>query len=190
MTTTAVRLAWVDRLRGLAIVVMVIDHTLSQVDPDSLFRYTASRALGLPLFMLTSATVFAGPPKRRRRVQLLAAVAAEAFLFTVLDMRTPGILFVYALLLLGGVLDRASGLPWVFATAGVVQFMWWPLPMFDAYQPGEVLLWWCLGFMATGHGALIRWAHRLPEWVGAIGRRPLAWYVGHLIVIAIAVQFA
>jgi hypothetical protein len=61
-------------------------------------------------------------------------------------------------------------------------------PMNSGYSPFEILALMLVGAMTLNVGsALHRFGCALPEWLGSLGRWPLAWYVGHLAVIRLAV---
>ena len=83
------RLGWVDRLRGAAVLLMVLDHVLVQVAPGHLLRLTLTR-LSLPLFLICAAHVWRGGMSSRRVRQLGFAVVAETVLLGALEMAEPG----------------------------------------------------------------------------------------------------
>jgi hypothetical protein len=61
-------------------------------------------------------------------------------------------------------------------------------PMNSGYSPAELLALMLVGAMTLDAGStLYRFGCALPGWLGALGRWPLAWYVGHLAVIRLAV---
>lgn len=167
---------------------MVIDHVLVQVDPSNEWRVTVSR-LGLPMFMFAAAVVWK-PMGWRRLALLVVAGVAEFVLGGALGMLRPGIVAVFALVMLFLELLR-WGSPRVLEVPGVLVvlgFCWalyqpWSaeLSWWDGYEPGLVLGWWALGRLAAHE--LVPLAVRSPRWLRAIGRRPLWWYVGHLAAI-------
>lgn len=174
------RLEWVDGLRGLAIVLMVLDHVLFQVDPDNILRFTLTRT-ALPLFMATAAMVWRGRPSNRRLAQLGLAALIEVPLTIGLGMPMPGILTVFVLLVVMlwqvPIIQQKPG---IFAALGLIQTIYIPDPL-PGYDLGLVLAWWCLGALAAKE--LEPLGARLPAWCRAIGRGPLTWYLAHLTVI-------
>lgn len=176
------REVWIDALRGAAIGLMVLDHLLVQVAPTSVVRVTVTR-LSLPLFMFAAAAVWRRRPGARRLVQLGAAAVCEALLFVPLGMRQPGIVAVFLGLTVAGVFTAAGARPLLWGTLGLVQALYVPVP-WDGYQPGLLVAWWCLGRLGAQEARPIGERVSL---LAPIGRRPLLWYVGHLVVIAGAV---
>lgn len=174
------RLGWVDAVRGAAVVLMVVDHVLLQVDPGSWLRFTLTRA-ALPLFMVAAAAVWRGFSWRR-----LAAVAVAAIvewpLTVALGMSAPGIVAVF--LLVSCVLWSSPWLvhrPGLLAGLGLIQALYLPVP-WAGYQPGLVAAWWALGRLAGDElRAVFEWPPSF--WLMWIGRRPMRWYLGHLAAI-------
>jgi len=180
-TGKRVRLAWVDQLRGLAIVLMILDHVLVQVAPSHPLRYTATR-LALPLFMACSAQVVRGFT-RRRWAQLLAAIAAEAVLMPLTGLASPGILAVY-LLATVLLMYTPGGHVAVVGVLGLLQAIYLSTG-WEGYQPGLVVAYLAFGAFAALTGELQRLGSWLPVWLGSLGRRPLVWYIGHLLPLAL-----
>ncbi len=175
-----------DRLRGLAIVLMVLDHALVVGAPHSLLRLTVTR-LSLPLFMIVSGLLIrlGGQYRWLRTLELAAAAGMCAVILTLCwpTFGTPEILAVYLLVAVPcrRLIQRA---PLAGAVLGYVQAWYWPLH-WSGYQPGLVLLFLCVGSLCVRDvGELGQWGARCPAWLEPIGRRPLAWYVGHLCVLA------
>lgn len=178
------RTAWVDQLRGAAVLLMVLDHVLVQVAPTHWLRYTVTR-LSLPLFVMAATFVWTGSVSSRRLRQLALAVVVETVLLGALGMAEPGPVAMIAL-----VLVVASVVPWVrynaapVAVLGLLQALYLPFP-WDGYQPGLVFAWWGIGCL--GAAGFVGWGERCPGWFAVVGRRPLAWYCGHLFVLAVIV---
>lgn len=174
------RLAWIDRLRGLAIALMVLDHALVLVDPTNPLRYTLTR-LALPLFMVTAATVHR-PVTPRRLLHFAPATAVELLVATPLLGTSPGIVTTYALVAV--LFDHAGPLrqrPGLLLTLGLIQALYLPLGI-TGYQPGLVLAWFALGRLAPTDFAAV--APRHLALLEPLGRHPLPWYVGHLLALA------
>lgn len=177
------RIAWVDRLRGVAILLMIADHALALDGGHWLVRHTVLR-LSLPLFMVTAAMVWKpGGPSTRRGRQLAVACVLEVLLSTiVLRLDGPGPVVLYALVLVVMAPRVAHEHPACVAVLGIVQMLYVPVP-WAGYQPGLLVAYWCIGRLARDElaGVPLGW---LPRWLGPVGRRPLVWYVGHLAVLA------
>lgn len=187
VTRSRTRIDGLDLVRGLAILLMVLDHVLVLVDPDHLARLTITR-LALPAFAITTGYLWR-PRWSTRYLQLLvAAIAADvASGFIGPEMGQPGILWLivygYGLLWLFEQLDWP---PVLKVTMAVLAWHWLPVggmpDWWTGYHPFEVVAWMLLGrHMLSRHQVAglprIRWAE-------AIGRRPLTWYVAHLAVLA------
>lgn len=179
------RVDWIDRIRGLALVLMLLDHALFQVDPDSIARLTVTR-WSLPLFMAASAAVWS-PGVRPKRVVVIGICAAlEVVLSLELGMPLPGILVVYLVAIIPlSNWYRASHHAYAIGAAGLIQALYLPIG-WEGYEPGLVLVWWCLGRL--GCYQLDRLGVRLPRALADVGRRPLTWYVGHLLVLLVLLE--
>jgi len=178
------RLPSIDRVRGLAVVLMVVDHVLVLVQfrsPEVVqwayaLRMTVTRA-SLPLFCLCAGVLLHG----RRSTARLLDIAAVALVTNValevwpMGIRAPEILAVLLpVLLAGGVLVRW---PAASVVLGVLQVTVWPIG-WAGYEPGLVVAFVALGVL-VGRPAL-SWGDSLPAALGAVGSRPLAWYAGHM----------
>lgn len=173
------REAWVDRLRGLAILLMVGDHYAAMTASQPLLRHTLFR-LSLPFFMVSAAVVWRGAPSSLRLRQLALAVVGELVLSTmILRLDGPGPVVLFALVL--AVAPVASRYPACVAVLGIVQTLYLPVP-WAGYQPGLLVAYWCLGRLARDEFAGMS---RLPRWLEGVGRRPLTWYVAHLAALVI-----
>jgi len=178
----------IDRARGLAIVLMVLDHSLVLVQhhsptvlaPVYALRMTVTRA-SLPLFALCSGVLLHRGPSGRRLLQIasVAAVVNAGLVAVPIGIRPPEILAVWTLVVVccAGLVRRS---PVLAVVLGALQVSVWPIG-WHGYQPGLVLLLLAAGFMAGR--PCVGWADALPAWLGAVGSRPLAWYVGHLAVL-------
>lgn len=185
-TTPRTRLAGIDRLRGLAVLLMVLDHALVQIDHDSPLRYTITR-LSLPLFVGCAAAVFRGQLGRQRMGVLALGIIAETTLNGPLSLGGPGPVTLITCGLL------AFSLPWVrrnahlVGTLGLLQALYQPVG-WSGYQPGLILAYFALATLAVHD--LEPAARRLPAWVGTVGRQPMRWYIGHLIALVLIVGAA
>lgn len=171
-----------DAFRGLAVLLMIGDHVAFLFGFDG-YRLTFGR-LAMPMFFLLAGHL-AGRLRWRH-----AGIAGLGVLLplAVPWIDSPNVLVWWALgcaVIAGGrAIARRGGfflLMQVLAAAGlVVAANGWEVPG-HTYQPLALL-----GLMALGTSWprwWFTWAGSLPAWVAAIGRHPVAWYVGHLLVL-------
>ena len=166
----------IDRLRGLAIVLMILDHTLVLVDPGSFIRFSLTR-LALPLFALIAGHLSAGPLAPVRFLQLGAA----AVLATVLGFGWIGQPDILTLFLFCYAVRPFWSLPLLVAAVlqpSVLAFDW------TGYSPGLVLALMIIGREVVFRSQLVRWGSGLPAFLGFLGKWPLSWYCGHLAFLA------
>lgn len=172
------RYGTLDRVRGLAIGLMVVDHALvaagAGVGP---IRLTLTR-LALPLFLLLAGALWTRSALGRRHLEIGAAGLVATGLGLVVGIGQPDVL----LLILGAlVLMRWAG-P-VLAGAAAIQATTWPMG-WTGYEPGVVVVLVVLGHL-YGARPLDRLGQRLPAALEVVGRHPLGWYLGHLAVLAL-----
>lgn len=183
-----VRSDYLDRVRGAAIVLMVVDHCLAfmcelaswPLDAGAwAARYTLTRA-ALPLFMLLAGALLAGRnPSRRRVGEVLAAGVAAQWLASGLPfMASVNIIPIIGLALVVWPLVRRSGLWGVVVCMVLVS----TFGRFPGYHPAHVLGLMLLGSV-LGRGPLERLGACFEPWVAVVGRHPLAWYLGHLAAL-------
>lgn len=194
------RLHTLDALRGLAIAVMIVDHMcafgLGVIRPDGVAgdamevtRLTLTR-ISLPAFMLASGYLLATRlPRARRRLEiaLLGVVVSVALESVYIGLGTPDILMVWSLCMAGAAVIQRW--PELVIALGFVQCTAWPIGGdWYGYQPGMVA-----GLLAVGvivgreaHSVVLDQCDGLPRWVASVGRAPLRWYVGHLVVLIVA----
>lgn len=183
MTHGPRRLAWLDRLRGLAVVLMLLDHAL-YLNPEAHRAFLPGR-LALPLFMACAGTVYRGMPSRRRRTQLYLVLVVDLLLAPIIGLGQPAPVTGFVLLLV--LLQLAPTMlrwPATFAALGFLQG--WFLPVgWRGWEIGVLLGWFMLGRLAGTELEAI--GGRLPAGLAWVGRRPLSWYVAHLVVLALLV---
>lgn len=179
------RVVWVDYLRGVACLLMLLDHVLLLLAPESVVRLTVTR-FSLPLFMLCAAAVWR-PGARPRLLWLGLALPVEAFLLAVIGMPQPGILFLFfwlqvALLGWPGLALR----PYLWIVVGLVQTLYLPVGWYT-YEPGLVAAWFFLGRLVIADPTFAADRAARPAgaaWVRWLGARPLEFYVAHLFLLA------
>lgn len=168
----------VDALRGLAVLLMVLDHVLVQVEPLSPLRFTVTR-LSLPLFVGCAATVHRGTMRPRRVAALLAVGLLEAVDNPWLHLGTPG-----PVLLIGGTAlvmcwEPARSRAGLLGALGLLQALYLPVA-WSGYQPGLVLAWWVLGVVLVDALRPLAWRF---DALAFVGRGPLRFYVAHLLIL-------
>lgn len=202
------RLSGLDRLRGIAIVAMVVDHVcafaVAMFDLGDverwlwLNRWTNTR-VAMPLFMLcTGALLALKVPSRRRLLEVAAAAVVVNYgvIVTAPGIHAPDILATWTLVMLGARWIRRW--PWQTAVLGAVAASTWPWPI-GGYHPGYVAALIALGvlvaswapFYVDERGAQVgHWGPDLdhigqsaPKWMEPIGRHPLSIYLAHIAVL-------
>lgn len=184
----AERFAAIDRLRGLAILLMIGDH-VSIFTGLEWYRDTAGR-VAMPLFFVLSGYLVTRFTIRHALVGLSGFVLAAAVPW----VDSPNVLVWYCA---GAALLACSWVRQPLVLAGVAVFGL----MLAANGYAELYLtgynpFALLGIMAVG--ALLRtlpdgrtlWspARRLPAFLGLLGRYPLSWYLGHVVFLDFVVM--
>lgn len=157
---------------------MFADHLALVFSGPELIRLTVGR-LAVPMFFL-----LAGHLARRPRWRH-ALVALVGVLLPVLVpwVDSPNVLVWWALgvvLLWGG---RLAGVPawvWPVLAATLAANGWAPM-IGTGYNPWALWALMALGQLVPRDW--FSWAGRLPGWVGALGRRPVWVYAGHLLAL-------
>lgn len=187
MPTTSGRLVFLDRVRGLASLLMVLDHSLVlslTLDPgDGLrtdLRSTLTR-LSMPLFMVVSGFLLSGSSRRRVLQVAGAAVLLAPLLYVCwVEFAQPEILALWLLVVpLRSLLERY---PLELLFAGVLQVLHLPVG-WPGFEPGLVLVFLAMGVLARDRPRSLEMLGRaLPGWFASVGRYPLTVYAGHLII--------
>jgi hypothetical protein len=188
---------FLDRLRGLAMLLMLLDHGLLlwlELQPGEDLRGWLRRSVtrfSMPLFMLVSGYLLERTSRRRMfEVAGVALVLNGALVVLWPAFLLPEILAVWVFLLpIRGFLLR---FPVEAAALGVLQAMYLPV-RWPGYEPGVVLLFLALGRIWSTRPdrhreTLVPIGERIPSWVGRLGRRPLGVYAAHLLALAVAAR--
>lgn len=189
-TTTRSRLAGLDRLRGLGVVLMVVDHVLVVFGPSwaPWVRLTATRA-SLPLFCLVAGSFVAGRAPRWERLALASGAGMVASVIGApIGIGQPDILLLLVPALVAAhyaTRSDDSGVWLVVLVVAILQPVTWPIP-WPGYQPGVVAALVLVGAMVSRCDLDVS-GWRLPAIFELAGRWPLALYVGHLAVLYVAV---
>lgn len=182
----------IDAVRGAAITLMIVDHSLGFAQSTELAepwmrlaRLSVTR-LALPVFMICSGLRLARRSVTTRRwaeVLIAALVVNAGALLAGMPEFVPDILALWCLVMVLAAPIRRY--PATAVVLGLLQSMYWRVPIGN-YQPGWVLAFVALGVLVARSGdreLLEPISSRLPDWIAAIGRHPLSWYVGHLAAL-------
>jgi hypothetical protein len=186
------RAGGLDGIRGVAVVLMLVDHVLVVLQtrwaPVLVARLVFTRP-ALPLFMVVSGSLLAkhgdgacGKQAVRILPWAMAGTIAAAF---VPGFGFPEPLTIYLVGL--GLVDLAltyDVVPIALCVCFVVALQpdLWPIP---SYSPFELAGWLMVGYLAVEFRGdwWSRWDHKFPRVLQSLGRRSLYWYVGELVVI-------
>jgi surface polysaccharide O-acyltransferase-like enzyme len=173
---TPARSVALDRLRGLAISLMILDHLLLVAAAPGWWRDTITRA-AMPLFF-----VVAGHLLHRLSWRHLFVAGIGLVLPVVTFVEDPNVLLIYALAAPAVVIARryALGLPLLLVAAVTVCANNVPT-IGTSYNPAALLALLCIG--AGLDRSLFAHARRLPAALGHLGRYPLTVYVGHVLLL-------
>lgn len=186
-----------DRLRGLAIFLMIIDHILviylfcwNWESWAEWVRRTLTR-FAMPLFMLVSGLLVArkGRPSLRRIPVILfvAIVLNQLFVSVDVGFTAPEILATWLICLV--FYPLWIRFPIELGVLGVLQLINWPITAswWQNYQPGEILVFLSLGVLLARqpNSPILKVGSHLPRWLEPIGRWPLTWYTAHLVILTV-----
>lgn len=195
--TTKAREQILDAMRGLAIVIMIIDHVLSLLESVGIqnilvenSRLTITR-FSMPLFMIASGIVWVRyglKVKRWSQVFFLALILNAMMRLLWPDFNFPEILLVWSVLaIFWRVIVRY---PIITMIVGYTQTTFWQIP-WQGFQPGELLIFLSVGALIGKIPLENLWRERrtakLLEPLALVGRYPLAIYGGHLFLLAVIV---
>ena len=184
-------------MRGLAIVVMIVDHILSALEStgmsNDLVEYSrlSVTRFSMPLFMIASGIVWGLYGLRFKRwLQVLAwAIALNAMTRLLWpDFNFPEILLVWAALAIFWRL--ITRFPIITMIVAYTQMTYWQIP-WQGFQPGELAIFLGAGVLLSKFPLDWLWRERrvgkLIEPLALVGRYPLTIYGGHLALLALIV---
>ena len=184
-------------MRGLAIVVMIVDHILSALEStgmsNALVEYSrlSVTRFSMPLFMIASGIVWGLYGLRFKRwLQVLAwAIALNAMTRLLWpDFNFPEILLVWAALAIFWRL--IIRFPIITMIVAYTQMTYWQIP-WQGFQPGELAIFLGAGVLLSKFPLDWLWRERrvgkLIEPLALVGRYPLTIYGGHLALLALIV---
>ena len=181
------RLVEIDRLRGLAIACMVVDHLALFGFLPWEFRITVGR-LAMPLFFVLAGMCFSRLTRRHGQVFVIGLVLPLAAPW----LDAPNVLVWIAV---GAVVLWLMDRPfWVaghwlviFAALAAGANHWTPA-LGTGYPPGFLVAFMALGRLLAFRGDagwLLGLGERLPGVLAGLGRRPLSMYVGHVLALEV-----
>jgi hypothetical protein len=180
------RVEWIDGARGLSIVLMIVSHVglVTGLTP-AWFHLYAMRPVA-PVFLLLLGMLWR-PGFRPRHIQFAVGIVVAQLLALSLGFPAPNILAVMGLCLLA--MPLAIRWPTAALSLCVTQLMFWPMPdWWTGYAPGFALA-LVLGGALLPRDGYVKAYGQLGVRLGlaAVGRRPLTWYLGHLLVLTVTV---
>ncbi len=192
-----VRILVIDAIRGLAIALMILDHSLAAIEESGYVssfveysRLTITR-FSMPLFMLASGLIWATHGlKIHRWVQVLTWAIFLNAITRVLwpEFNFPEILLVWAALAIAWKL--IVRFPITIMIIGYTQITFWSVP-WSGYQPGELAIFLGAGVLAARAPWEKIWKTRKTERIvgtlALLGRYPLSIYGVHLLVLSLIV---
>lgn len=191
-----------DAWRGLAILAMIGDHVavfILTVLPENpaqsllwdsayMFRFTIGR-IALPVFMIVSGMLierYGFTWKRYLQVVIAAIIVNFLWIAAPFGATPPDILLLWALIVPFSFLWKKY--PILFGVLGFIQLTNWQIS-WGGYQPGEILLLLCLGVLAQKTNFTFPSLKDFDQPMAWIGRRPLIFYVGHIVLLSIVSIF-
>lgn len=186
VATGAGRLHALDSLRGVAVLTMVVDHVLVATDGSGWSIGRLLTRVSLALFAVVLGACATWPLGWRRCLPWAGALGAALVLYPLAGLGGP-LLLAWLAAARWFCVRSPRWLLWVtvvlvltMATNGVA------LPRAAGEYPALGITAMAAVGRLAGLGNVDRFGRklRLPAWVAAVGRRPLAWYVGHLLVLA------
>ncbi len=191
------RIFIIDAIRGLAIALMVLDHSLFAIETIGIANVVVEYSrlsitrFSMPLFMIASGIIWALYGLRIRRwfqVFVLAVILNFATRILWADFNYPEILLVWTMLAIGSRL--IVRFPITVMIIGYTQFIFWPIP-WSGFQPGELAIFLGVGVLVARAPLEKAWKHmRFKSLISALsflGRYPLSIYSGHLILLSLIV---
>lgn len=174
---SANRVVGLDAFRGLAILLMIGDHLSLFLGLDG-YRMTLGR-LAMPMFFLLAGHLAGRLRWRHAWIALLGVALPLAAPW----VDSPNVLVWWALGSCVLVAARRLGVPalLIVAVGLTVGANGWELVGGHTYEPAALVGLMALGSVWPRHW--FTWAAAAPGWVAAVGRHPVAWYVGHVLLL-------
>ena len=191
------RIFIIDAIRGLAIALMILDHSLFAIESigvaNNVVEYSrlSITRFSMPLFMIASGMIWVLYGLRIKRwiqVFILSILINIAIKVLWPDFNNPEILFVWTIIAIGYRL--IVRFPITVMIVGYTQFIFWPVP-WSGYQPGELAIFLGVGVLIARAPLDKTWKRirfeKLLSKLAFLGRYPLSIYSSHLIFISLIV---
>ena len=191
------RILIIDAIRGLAIALMILDHSLFAIESigmaNNIVEYSrlSITRFSMPLFMIASGIIcklYGLRIKRWIQVFILSILVNVTIRVLWPDFNNPEILFVWTLLAIGYRL--IVRFPITVMIIGYTQFVFWPVS-WGGYQPGELAIFLGVGVLIARAPLDRTWKQirfeKLLSTFAFLGRYPLSIYSGHLISLSLIV---
>ena len=191
------RIFIIDAIRGLAIALMILDHSLFAIESigvaNNVVEYSrlSITRFSMPLFMIASGMIWVLYGLRIKRwiqVFILSILVNVTIRVLWPDFNNPEILFVWTLLAIGYRL--IVRFPITVMIIGYTQFVFWPVS-WGGYQPGELAIFLGVGVLIARAPLDRTWKQirfeKLLSTLAFLGRYPLSIYSGHLISLSLIV---
>lgn len=192
MIATQARYVGIDAARGVAVLLMVLDHVLIVTQGPDLSPGRLLTRASMPTFALLIGVFADKPLSWRRRWEWIAAGACAFVLYPLVGLTGPLLL---SWLALGRWVARtAPGRPLAPVVGLVMLLTAWANGMLPSiageYHPAAMVALVCVGRWIGRErmAQLIGSPDRRFRWLAIVGRIPLAVYVGHLVVLALVVM--
>ena len=191
------RILIIDAIRGLAIALMILDHSLFAIESigmaNNIVEYSrlSITRFSMTLFMIASGIIwilYGLRIKRWIQVFILSIIVNVTIRVLWPDFNNPEILFVWTLLAIGYRL--IVRFPITVMIIGYTQFVFWPVS-WGGYQPGELAIFLGVGVLIARAPLDRTWKQirfeKLLSTLAFLGRYPLSIYSGHLISLSLIV---
>lgn len=191
------RILIIDAIRGLAIALMILDHSLFAIESigvaNNIVEYSrlSITRFSMPLFMIASGMIWVLYGLRIKRwfqVFILSILINITIKVLWPDFNNPEILFVWTIIAIG--YQLIVRFPITVMIIGYIQFIFWPV-LWSGYQPGELAIFLSVGVLVARAPLDKTWKkirfEKLLSTLAFLGRYPLSIYSGHLISLSLIV---
>lgn len=172
---TSKTITWqIDALRGFAILLMILDHSLMVTEQATPIRYTFTR-LAMPLFF-----IIGGALSHRVNVKRLIPVLAVGVVLQLIDPRFQS-LWLFIGYILGIVVVRYANKYLALVVCATIS-----ANNFGTFIPGydlTMLIALVVVGSMIGKDTFVSIGNRFPKWLAPLGRYPLTIYAVHILLL-------